>query len=214
MEFLPEALQMYADQFSEKEPDYLAELNRETHAKVMSPRMLSGHFQGRLLAFLSRILQPEFVLEIGTYTGYSALCLAEGLAPDGHLHSIDINPEQEKRIRTFIEKAGMQDKITLHFGNAIDIIPQINGNPDLVFIDADKQNYIHYFHLVADRVKKGGLIIADNVLWSGKVLDEKERAKDKDTAAIHLFNETVHADSRFEALLLPVRDGLMLLRRK
>ena len=214
MEFINKEIQDYSDNHSSPEPEVLQELNRETHAKVMSPRMLSGHFQGRLLSLFSKMLQPQLVIEVGTYTGYSALCLAEGLAEGGKLHTIDINPEQEKRIRTYIDKAGFSDKIDLHIGNAKDIIPQIEGEIDLVFIDADKSNYYTYFELVADRMSSGGLIIADNVLWSGKILDEIERAKDKDTKALHEFNEKVSQDARFEAVLMPIRDGLMVLRRK
>ncbi|HEY8367402.1 MAG TPA: O-methyltransferase [Bacteroidia bacterium] len=214
MEFINKEIQDYSDKHSSPEPIVLQELNRETHAKVMSPRMLSGHFQGRLLSLFSKMLQPKLVIEVGTYTGYSALCLAEGLREGGKLHTIDINPEQEKRIRTYIEKAGFTDKIELHIGNAKDIIPKIEGEIDLVFIDADKSNYYIYFELVADRMSKGGLVIADNVLWSGKILDEKERIKDKDTKALHEFNEKVSQDPRFEALLMPIRDGLMVLRRK
>lgn len=214
MEFINKEIQDYSDKHSSPEPIVLQELNRETHAKVMSPRMLSGHFQGRLLSLFSKMLQPKLVIEVGTYTGYSALCLAEGLREGGKLHTIDINPEQEKRIRTYIEKAGFTDKIELHIGNAKDIIPKIEGEIDLVFIDADKSNYYTYFELVADRMSKGGLVIADNVLWSGKILDEKERIKDKDTKALHEFNEKVSQDPRFEALLMPIRDGLMVLRRK
>jgi len=214
MEFINKEIQDYSDKHSSPEPIVLQELNRETHAKVMSPRMLSGHFQGRLLSLFSKMLQPKLVIEVGTYTGYSALCLAEGLREGGKLHTIDINPEQEKRIRTYIEKAGFTEKIELHIGNAKDIIPKIEGEIDLVFIDADKSNYYTYFELVADRMSKGGLVIADNVLWSGKILDEKERIKDKDTKALHEFNEKVSQDPRFEALLMPIRDGLMVLRRK
>lgn len=214
MEFINKEIQDYSDKHSSPEPIVLQELNRETHAKVMSPRMLSGHFQGRLLSLFSKMLQPKLVIEVGTYTGYSALCLAEGLREGGKLYTIDINPEQEKRIRTYIEKAGFTDKIELYIGNAKDIIPKIEGEIDLVFIDADKSNYYTYFELVADRMSKGGLVIADNVLWSGKILDEKERIKDKDTKALHEFNEKVSQDPRFEALLMPIRDGLMVLRRK
>lgn len=214
MEFINKEIQDYSDKHSSPEPIVLQELNRETHAKVMSPRMLSGHFQGRLLSLFSKLLQPKLVIEVGTYTGYSALCLAEGLREGGKLYTIDINPEQEKRIRTYIEKAGFTDKIELYIGNAKDIIPKIEGEIDLVFIDADKSNYYTYFELVADRMSKGGLVIADNVLWSGKILDEKERIKDKDTKALHEFNEKVSQDPRFEALLMPIRDGLMVLRRK
>ncbi|MGQ3012783.1 MAG: O-methyltransferase [Flavobacteriales bacterium] len=214
MEFIDQAIQHYADAMTEPETELLASLNRETHTKVMQPRMLSGHFQGRLLSMLSYILQPKRILEIGTYTGYSALCLAEGLATDGELHTIDINAEQEKRIRSYFERSPQAQSLHLHIGNALEIIPGLPAPFDIVFIDADKSNYLNYFNLVADKMSPGGLIIADNVLWSGKILDEKERTKDKDTAALHEFNTRVSADPRFQPVLLPVRDGLMLLRRK
>jgi len=214
MEFINEAIQQYADAMTEPETELLAALNRETHARVMQPRMLSGHFQGRLLSMLSHMLQPKRILEIGTYTGYSALCLAEGLAQGGELHTIDINAEQEKRIRSYFERSPHAYSLHLHIGNALDIIPGLQAPFDIVFIDADKSNYLNYFNLVADKMSPGGLIIADNVLWSGKVLDEKERTKDKDTTALHEFNTRVSADPRFQPVLLPVRDGLMLLRRK
>ncbi|MBL0910814.1 MAG: O-methyltransferase [Bacteroidia bacterium] len=214
MEFIDEAIQHYADAMTEPETELLASLNRETHMKVMQPRMLSGHFQGRLLSMLSHMLQPKRILEIGTYTGYSALCLAEGLAEDGELHTIDINAEQEKRIRSYFERSPRAGSLHLHIGNALEIIPGLQAPFDIVFIDADKSNYLNYFNLVADKMVPGGLIIADNVLWSGKILDEKERTKDKDTAALHEFNTRVSADPRFQPVLLPVRDGLMLLRRK
>lgn len=214
MEFIHEAIQAYANRMSEPETELLAALNRETHTRVMQPRMLSGHFQGRLLSMLSHMLCPRRILEIGTYTGYSALCLAEGLAEGGELHTIDINAEQEKRIRSYFARSTKAAALHLHIGNALDIIPGLPAPFDLVFIDADKSNYLNYFNLVAEHMVPGGLIIADNVLWSGKVLDEKELTRDKDTAALHAFNEKVSADARFQPLLLPVRDGLMLLRRK
>lgn len=214
MEFIDIQIQNYSDAHTSSESEILSALNRETHAKVMSPRMLSGHYQGRLLSLFSKLVAPKLAIEIGTYTGYSALCLAEGIAENGMLHTIDINAEQKNRIQNYFDKSGYANKLKFHLGNALEIIPQIDGEIDLVFIDADKSNYLNYFNLVADRMRVGGLIIADNVLWSGKILDEKERIKDKDTAALHEFNEVTSKDERFESVLMPVRDGLMVLRRK
>lgn len=210
MEFIEEALLEYCETHSEKENDLLYQLNRETHLKIGSPRMLSGHLQGRVLSFLSKLIQPEHVLEIGTYTGYSALCLAEGLRETGKLITIDPNEETNVFARQFIDRSEYRTKIELIQGNAQMIIPSLKQNFDLVFIDADKKNYSTYFDLVIDKVNKGGLIIADNVLWSGKVLEAK---KDEDTQLIHAFNEKIKADSRVTNVLLPIRDGLMLMRR-
>jgi predicted O-methyltransferase YrrM len=176
--------------------------------------MLSGHFQGRFLAMISKMLRPKFILEIGTYTSYSALCLAEGLQPDGKLITIDINPELEDVIHHHIKLAGMEDKIQFIVGDAYQIIRTLPQTFDLVFIDADKQNYYKYFDLVADKLTSGGLILADNVLWSGKVVEEEARLHDKDTIALNAFNEKVATDPRFESLLLPIRDGIMILRKK
>ncbi len=210
MEFIEEALLDYCEKHSEKENDLLYQLNRETHLKIGSPRMLSGHLQGRVLSFLSKLIQPEHILEIGTYTGYSALCLAEGLSETGKLITIDPNEETNVFARQFIDKSEYRDKIELMQGNAQMIIPTLKQNFDLIFIDADKKNYSTYFDLVIDKVNKGGLLIADNVLWSGKVLEAK---KDEDTQLIHSFNEKIKADSRVTNVLLPIRDGLMLMRR-
>ncbi len=211
MEFIDEKLSAYSESFSEKESDLLKELNRETNLKVNSPRMLSGHIQGRLLSFLSKMQQPELILEIGTYTGYSALCLAEGLKENGKLITIDPNEETNVFAQKYFNRSSLKDKIQLITGQAGSVIPGIKQQIDLVFIDADKKNYAVYFDLVIDKVKKGGLIIADNVLWSGKVI---ENEMDKDTQAIHDFNKKVNADERVENLLLPVRDGLMLMRKR
>lgn len=214
MEFLDERLSAYAEAFTTAESAALATLNRETWAKVMMPRMLSGHLQGRFLSFLSHLIKPSNALEIGTYTGYSAICMAEGLSPNGVLHTIDVNEELEAFVKKHIELAGMGDRIKLHIGAAAEVILSIKGDFDLVFIDADKENYGLYFDMVIDRVRPGGVMIADNVLWSGKVIDEKELSKDKETQALHAFNAKVHADNRVENLLLPVRDGLMMLRKR
>lgn len=209
MNFIPEEIEEYANRFTSEEPQILSALNRETQAHVLMPRMLSGHLQGRFLSMISRMLQPKLILEIGTYTGYSALCLAEGLKDDGHLHTIDINEELETMATSYFRKADKEKQITMHIGNALEIIPALNGEFDLVFIDADKENYVNYFNLVIDRVRKGGIIIADNVLWSGHVLKKKEEM-DEETRALVKYSETVSADKRVMNVLLPVRDGLML----
>ena len=213
MEFLPEAIQEYVARHSDEESPLLARLNRETHAKVLAPRMLSGHVQGRVLSMLSHMIRPKLVLEIGTYTGYSALCMAEGLATDGKLITLDKNEELEAMVRGYISEAGLEAQIDYRLGDAMALIPEIDGPFDLVFIDADKINYYNYFKLVVDKVRSGGFIIADNVLWSGKVI-ETEKKIDKDTQAIIDFNRLIDADDRVENVLFPVRDGLMVIRRK
>lgn len=210
MEFIDDILLGYCENHSAEEPALLRELNRETHLRVQSPRMLSGHLQGRLLSFLSKMISPRNILEIGTYTGYSALCLAEGLAEGGRLVTIDPNEETNSFARTYFDRSAYRDKITLMEGSADKIIPGLDISWDLVFIDADKKSYCRYFDLVVERVRPGGLIIADNVLWSGKVL---KPATDQDTKAIVEFNERVAADARVESLMLPVRDGLTLVRK-
>lgn len=210
MEFLPEAIEAYAQNYSVEEDAVLAELNRETYAKVMMPRMLSGHIQGNLLRMFSQMIQPKRILEIGTYTGYSAICMAQGMAPNGILHTIDINEELEDMVRKYFKKAGLENQIQYHIGKALDIITTLNETFDLVFIDADKINYANYFDLVIDKVRPGGFIIADNVLWSGKVLNEK---KDKDTKALHEYNQKIASDPRVEHNLIPIRDGLMVARK-
>jgi caffeoyl-CoA O-methyltransferase len=213
-ELLP-ALENYALAHSQDELPVLKELDRQTHLRANKPRMLSGHLQGNFLQLISKLMQPKRILEIGTYTGYSAICLAQGLAENGILHTIDNNAEQESITREFIQKAGLEDKIKLHLGNAADIIPTIlteNEEWDLVFIDADKSNYSLYYDLVFNKVRKGGIIIADNVLWSGKVLiDPKELKKnDKDTKELLNFNQKNYKDNRTFNMLLPLRDGLMM----
>jgi len=212
MEFISEALSLYSESHSEKESALLHELNRETHLKVMSPRMLSGHLQGRFLSFISKLVKPAFVLEIGTYTGYSALCFAEGLSPGGKLITIDPNEETNVVAKKYFEKSAFAKQIDLIQGDATNIIPGLQMDIDIVFIDADKRNYAKYFDLVIDKVRKGGLIIADNVLWSGKIL-MNEKEMDADTKAIHTFNKKVTEDPRVTNLLLPVRDGLMLMMK-
>ncbi|GAB4125870.1 MAG: O-methyltransferase [Raineya sp.] len=211
MNFLPEDIEKYSLQHTDSEAQYLQELQRYTHLKVLMPRMLSGHLQGRFLAMFSKLLQPQNVLEVGTYTGYSALCIAEGLHPQGQLVTIELNEELEDLAKAFFKKANMQDKIKMLIGNALDIIPTLSNLWDLVFIDADKINYQKYYDLLLPKVRKGGWLIADNVLWSGKVTDEK--AQDKDTQAIKNFNDFVQQDKRVSNLLLPLRDGLLIVQK-
>lgn len=211
MEFLPEAIQTYADQHTEPESDLLKKINRETNMHVMHPRMLSGNLQGRTLAMISHMIQPNRILEIGTYTGYSALCLAEGLHATGKIITLDLNQELESRIKGYFNESQLGGQIDLHIGNALDLIPTFDEIWDLVFIDADKNNYLNYFNLVVENVREGGFIVADNVLWSGKVIDQNQT--DTDTQAIRLFNEQVHNDTRVANVLLPIRDGLMILRK-
>lgn len=214
MEFIDKKLADYSEEHTTPESQLLAKLSRDTHANVLAPRMLSGHLQGRLLSLISHIKQPKAILEIGTYTGYAALCLAEGLATDGVLHTIDINEELESRIRPFFDESKYAHQLHFHVGNALHIIPTLNVVFDLVFIDADKQNYAAYYDMMIERLPKGAIIIADNVLWSGKVLDQTEIEKDADTRALDEFNTKITYDDRVENVLLPVRDGLMVIRKK
>ena len=213
MDFLPEELDQFITSNTEKEPAILAELNHETWEKVLIPRMLSGHFQGRVLSMLSHMIQPSTVLEIGTYTGYSAICMAEGLQKGGKIYTIDINEELESMVNKYIEKSNLKDTIINSVGNAMDIIPTLNQKFDLVFIDADKSNYSNYYDLVFDQVNSGGYLIADNVLWSGKVTEPKENL-DADTIALIDFSEKVTNDDRVQNVLFPIRDGLMVVRKK
>lgn len=213
MEFLPEAIDEYVGKHSDKESDLLSRLNRETHQKVLMPRMLSGHVQGRVLSILSHMIQPKRILEIGTYTGYSALCMAEGLAEDGELITLDKNEEIEEMVRGYFKESGFENSIDYRIGNAMSLIPDIQGPFDLVFIDADKKNYLNYYNLVLEKVRIGGFIIADNVLWSGKVV-QTDKKIDSDTQAMIDFNRSVQEDNRVENVLFPIRDGLMVVRRK
>jgi len=212
MEFLPQQIDDYACNHTQSESPLLTELNRETWAKVLIPRMLSGHLQGRALSMFSKMIQPQVILEIGTYTGYSAICLAEGLKENGKLYTIDINEELESMSSSYFEKAGIQHKVKQFIGNAIDIIPTINDHFDLVFIDADKENYSNYFDMVIDKMPIGGFIIADNVLWSGKVTEEV-KANDTETQALKDYNSKIHQSDRVENILLPIRDGLMICQK-
>lgn len=211
MEFIDEKLLRYCENHSTEESDLLKFINRETHAKFLMPRMLSGHLQGNVLAMLSHMIQPKYILEIGTYTGYSAICLAQGLQEGGKLYTIDVNEELETFVRNNIAKAGLDNEVELHIGKAADVIPTLPIQEyDLVFIDADKINYALYYDLIIDKVKRGGYVIADNVLWSGKVITD---ANDKDTVAIKSFNQKVQEDNRVFNTLFPLRDGLMVARK-
>ncbi len=212
MDFIDKKIEAYALDHSKPESQVLKELNRDSCAKVLMPRMLSGHMQGNLLSIFSKMIQPKRILEIGTYTGYSAICLAQGLKEGGVLHTIDMNDELESMIRNAFERAELSDKIQLHIGNALDIIPTIDETFDMVFIDADKKNYSTYYDLVFDKVEIGGYIIADNVLWSGKVLNTLEMM-DTDTKSMDSFNKKIHKDVRVDHTLLPIRDGLMIVQK-
>jgi caffeoyl-CoA O-methyltransferase len=212
MEFISDELDEYCVGHTSPENEILSKLNRETHAKVLQSRMLSGHFQGRFLSMLSHMIRPKNILEIGTFTGYSALCMAEGLQENGKLLTIDVNEELEVFVRGFFNQSPLKDKIEFRIGNAIEIIPTLTQTFDLVFIDADKLNYDKYYDLVFDKVNQGGYIISDNVLWSGKVVDLDK--KDKDTVSIRAFNKKLHEDPRTENILLPIRDGLIVVRKR
>ncbi|MEM9339416.1 MAG: O-methyltransferase [Bacteroidota bacterium] len=211
MEFLPEDLQKYVEDHTEPESDLLQRINRETHLHVLKPRMLSGHFQGRVLSLISHMIKPRRILEIGTYTGYATLCLAEGLVHDGKIITIERNAELALRTGNYFSTSPYSDKIELKVGHALDILHSLDELWDLVFIDADKENYVEYLKLIIDQVKTGGIIIADNVLWSGKVADPAKN--DKTTQAIRSFNEFAHTDHRVQNVLFPIRDGLMTLRK-
>jgi caffeoyl-CoA O-methyltransferase len=212
MELLSDELTNYLDRHCEPEDELLKHINRETHLKVLMPRMLSGHYQGRLLSMLSKMIRPERILEIGTYTGYATLCMAEGLTENGLIHTIDINSELEEMVRSHFDKSTYSEKIRYHIGNALQVIPDLDEVLDLVFIDADKKNNGNYYNLVFDKVRPGGLIIIDNVLWSGKVLQTENQ--DKDTREINQFNLMINSDPRVEKLILPVRDGLFMVLKK
>jgi len=210
MHFVSEEISRYCETFSKPQSAVLKELERETHLRMLYPQMLSGHMQGKFLSMLSAMIRPKAVLELGTYTGYSAICLASGLQEDGILHTIEAEEEMEETILYFFRKAEVGKKIVLHIGKAEEVIPSLNLVFDLVFIDADKTSYPAYYTLVFDKVRKGGFILADNTLWSGKVLNEKQ---DAETQGIHGFNKKVLEDERVENVLLPLRDGVMLIRK-
>ena len=211
MHFISEELQNYVTAHSENEPELLQQLNKETHQKILQPRMLSGHFQGRVLSMISKILQAKHILELGTYTGYATLCLAEGMHENGTVDTIDINEELEEIQSKYFEQSGKRNQIIQHIGNALEIIPLLDKKFDLVFIDADKENYINYWNLIVPMMNKGGIILSDNVLWSGKVL-EKLKPNDKSTAILLEYNKITKEDSRVETVLLPIRDGLTVSR--
>ncbi|MCY2688510.1 O-methyltransferase [Salinimicrobium sp. TH3] len=213
MHFLPQEIDDYVVAHSAKEPELLQQLNRETNQKVLQPRMLSGHYQGRLLSLLSKIINPQNILEIGTYTGYSALCLAEGMKNDGVLHTIDINEELIDLQKRYFEASPWKERIIQHLGDATEIIPSLKADFDLVFIDADKPNYPTYFQQIMEKLRPGGVILSDNVLWSGKVV-EPVKEDDESTKALLEYNKLLAEDERLETVILPVRDGLTISRRK
>ncbi len=213
MEFLDPDLEKYVENHTEKESELLSRINRETHTQVLKPRMLSGHLQGRVLSLLSHMIKPKNILEIGTYTGYSALCMAEGMQKDGKLITIDKNEELADRVTGYFQESEYRENIEFIRGNALDIIPELKQEWDMVFIDADKSNYLNYYKLCLSQVKKGGYVLIDNVLWSGKVLEKNRKKLDTDTEAILHFNRFVNEDERVQNVLFPIRDGLMILRK-
>jgi predicted O-methyltransferase YrrM len=212
MYFLPEALDNYVVAHSEQEPELLQQLTRETYQKILQPIMLSGPYQGRVLSMISKLKSPKRILELGTFTGYATLCLAEGLAKDGVINTIDINEELEDFQRKYFDKSGYGEQIIQHVGNALEIIPKLDTRFDLVFIDADKPNYSNYFHQIIDKLNPGGIILSDNVLWHGKVI-EKLDPKDKSTKAVLDYNTLLKNDPRIETVVLPIRDGLTVSRK-
>jgi predicted O-methyltransferase YrrM len=212
MEILPHDLQMYLEDHCDPEPTELQKINRETYLKVLQPHMLSGHYQGRLLSMLSKMMQPKSILEIGTFTGYATVCLAEGLVEGGIIHTIEVNTELEDMLAQHFKSTDVDKKVRQYFGHASQIIVEIEENNfDIVFIDADKKNNLHYFQLIFDKVRSGGLIIIDNVLWKGKVYGSES---DPDTRSIRELNDQIAGDTRVEKLILPVRDGVMIIRKK
>lgn len=212
MDFIAKEIEAYAETFTREEGEILAELNRETYAKVMTPRMLSGHLQGQVLRMFSQMICPKNILEIGTYTGYSALCMVDGLEEGSKLVTIDVNEELQDIIKRYVDKAGKQDAIDFRVGNALEIIPTLAMKFDLIFIDADKENYCNYFDLVFNQLNPGGYIIADNVLWSGKVLEDDSKL-DKDTIALKDYAKKIKSDPRVENVMMPIRDGLLIARK-
>jgi predicted O-methyltransferase YrrM len=211
MNFISSKLQQYIDDHSMEESDLLKALDRETHQKVLQPRMLSGSYQGRLLALLAKIIEPKKILEVGTYTGYATLCMAEGLATGGSIDTIDYNEELSDIQCRYFDQSPYRSQIVQHLGEAKDVIKTLTGPYDLVFLDADKENYPHYFDLIIDKLEKGGVILSDNVLWSGKVL---EKATDEATSALQEYNHKINTDTRVETIILPIRDGLTITRKR
>lgn len=212
MHFLPEDLDNYVVAHSEAEPELLQQLTRETYQKILQPIMLSGPYQGRVLSMISKLKNPKSILELGTFTGYATLCLAEGLRKDGEIHTIDINEELVDFQRKYFDKSGYGHQIFQHLGDALDIIPTLNKTFDLIFIDADKPNYVNYFHLIIDKLNSGGIILSDNVLWHGKVVKPLD-PKDTSTKAVLDYNTLLKEDSRIETVVLPIRDGLTISRK-
>ena len=209
--FINKDILEYSEKYSQQEPEILQELNRETHLKILNPRMLSGFFQGRLLSIISKLIKPKKVLEIGTYTGYSAICIAEGMNKNGIIHTIDKNEELNTIQKKYFKKSGLENNIIQYNGCALEIIPKIEEKFDLIFIDADKENYINYFNLVIDKLNNNGVILADNVLWSGKVINSEDH--DLTTNVLREFNKSVNNDNRVETILLPIRDGISIIRK-
>ena len=209
--FINKDILEYSEKYSQQEPEILQELNRETHLKILNPRMLSGFFQGRLLSIISKLIKPKKVLEIGTYTGYSAICIAEGMNKNGIIHTIDKNEELNTIQKKYFKKSGLENNIIQYNGCALDIIPKIEEKFDLIFIDADKENYINYFNLVIDKLNNNGVILADNVLWNGKVINSEDH--DLTTNVLREFNKNVNNDNRVETILLPIRDGISIIRK-
>ncbi len=210
MDFISDKLADYLNKNSEKEPEILSRLSNETHQKILQPRMLSGHIQGRFLSFISKIKSPDKILEIGTYTGYSTICLAEGLSKNGKIDTIDKNEELIKIQNKYFKESGYRNKIIQHTGYALDILKNLDEKYDIIFIDADKENYINYFNQVSNKLSKNGIIISDNVLWSGKVLDSNQM--DEETSTLVQFNKIINDDKRFKSIILPIRDGISISR--
>tara|TARA_B100000925_G_C21884373_1_gene419929 strand:- start:84 stop:728 length:645 start_codon:yes stop_codon:yes gene_type:complete len=213
MDFISDDIMTYAINHTQDESNLLKALNKETHQKILQSRMISGHFQGRVLSFISQLIRPETILEIGTYTGYATLCLAEGLTKNGKIHTIEINEELIDFQKKYFDQSKFKNQIFTHIGDAIDIIPKLKLKYDLIFLDADKANYPNYMEMVVPKLKKGGVLVADNVLWSGKVLDYQQKRDDIETKGIKLFSELVKKNSSLQTLLLPIRDGLIMCRK-
>tara|TARA_B100001029_G_C15060361_1_gene457887 strand:- start:1027 stop:1671 length:645 start_codon:yes stop_codon:yes gene_type:complete len=213
MDFISDDIMTYAINHTQDESNLLKALNKETHQKILQSRMISGHFQGRVLSFISQLIRPETILEVGTYTGYATLCLAEGLTKNGKIHTIEINEELIDFQKKYFDQSKFKNQIFTHIGDAIDIIPKLKLKFDLIFLDADKANYPNYMEMVVPKLKKGGVLVADNVLWSGKVLDNQQKRDDIETKGIKLFSKLVKKQSSLQTLLLPIRDGLMMCRK-
>jgi predicted O-methyltransferase YrrM len=213
MELISDDIMTYAIRHTQDESELLKALNKETHQKILQPRMISGHFQGRFLSFVAKLIKPQTILEIGTYTGYATLCLAEGLTRDGEIHTIEINEELVDFQKKYFDKSEFKNQIFSYLGEAKNIIPKLNLKFDLIFMDADKTNYPIYLEMVVSKLRKGGVLIADNVLWSGKVLEHQQKSADSETYNIKLFNELVKKEKHLETILLPIRDGLMVCRK-